>query len=266
MSALAALAAFLGVGVVTGLSAGLFGIGGGLLIVPALSWLLPRLGVAPEVSVHLAIGTSLGSIVLTAVSAILAHHRRGAVRWDLFRRMLPGLVAGALAGAWLADQLPGDGLRRLFGGFELLIGAWLLASPRVQAGAQAAGRWLLGLGGGVIGLVSALLGIGGGTLTVPLLLWRGVPAQQAVATASACGLPLALFGALGFVLAGLGDSRLPPAATGYLYWPALVGIVVASMAAAPFGARLAHALPAARLKRLFGLVVMGLGVGMLSHA
>jgi uncharacterized membrane protein YfcA len=260
-----ALLAYLVLGAVIGVIAGLFGVGGGLIIVPALSFLFPRFGIPQDLTVHLAIGTSLGTIVMTSLSAIYAHHRRGAVRWDLVARMTPGIIVGAGLGALIAALISSAGLRSLFGIFEILVAAYLFFSPTPPPRHRMDGIPALQLtaAGGVIGTISSLLGIGGGTMTVPFLSWNRIRIQEAVATASACGLPIAVAGSAGFVVAGWGQAGLPAAASGYLYWPALFGIILTSMLTAPLGARLAHALNAAKLKRLFALLLLMLGLRML---
>jgi hypothetical protein len=259
-----ALIAYLLLGAVIGVIAGLFGVGGGLIIVPALSLLFPRFGIASDYAVHLAIGTSLGTIVMTSLSAIYAHHRRAAVRWDLALKMTPGIILGAGLGALIAAATSSTGLRSLFGTFEIAIAVYLFFSPTPRPRQGKIGSPLLFTAGGLIGTVSSLLGIGGGTMTVPFLAWNRVRMQEAIATASACGLPIALAGSIGFVLAGWNQPGLPSHATGYLYWPALVGIIITSMLTAPLGARLAHALDATRLKRIFALFLLLLGLKMLA--
>lgn len=262
--ALTELAVYLTLGAVAGLLAGLFGVGGGLIIVPVLAWVFIGQGMEVGVIMHLAIGTSLASIWLTSIMSIRAHHRRGAVNWPLVGRLVVGIVLGAFVGALIADQLPTPVLKRVFGVFELLVAVQMLLVSRYQAHFDLPGRAGLTLAGGVIGTLSAIIGIGGGTLTVPFLVWCRVPMLQAVATSAACGLPIAIAGALGFILTGWGVPGLPAWSTGYLYWPAWLGIVLASSVTAGLGARLAHHLPAARLRQLFALLLMGLGLKMLA--
>lgn len=254
---------YLGVGAVAGVLAGLLGVGGGLVIVPVLLWLFTARGFDSAIVLHLAIGTSLGTIIATSVSSIRAHHRRGAVRWRLFVSLAPGIVAGALGGAWLADQISTLWLQRVFAVFVITVGVQMLANPRVTGHRDPPGPLGMGLAGGVIGSVSALVGIGGGTLTVPFLMWHRVPAVNAVATSSACGLPIALAGTLGFVVTGWAEAALPPAATGYLYWPALASVAAASVVTAPAGAWLAHRLPVAVLKRVFAVLLLVVGARLL---
>lgn len=255
--------AYGGVGAFAGLLAGLFGVGGGLVIVPVLALLFARAGFDPEVLMHLAIGTSLATIVFTSLSSVRAHHRRGAVRWELVWRMAPGIVIGAWLGAAMAERLHGEWLRTFFGVFELLVALQMGLNWRASPQRGLPGGAGMGLAGGAIGAVSAIVGIGGGTLTVPFLQWCNVPMRQAVATSAACGLPIAVAGALGFVVSGWGNGQLPPLSSGFLYWPAFAGIVVASVLFAPLGARLAHSLPAPRLKRFFALFLALLGLRML---
>lgn len=257
---------YLAAGACAGLLGGLLGIGGGLIIVPALAWLLPRLGVAEVHAMHLAVGTSLASIVFTALSSICAHHRRGAVRWELAWRLSAGIVVGALIGASVAGWLPAVWLERVFALFALLMGLRLLIGGRPAPHRGVPGGGALAGVGLPIGALSALVGIGGGSLTAPYLMWCNVRAQQAVATAAACGLPLAVAGAAGFVLTGWNETGLPAAALGYVYLPALAGIAVASVCTAPLGARLAHALPTGTLRRVFGLLLLVIAVLMLWRA
>lgn len=250
-------------GAFAGVLAGLFGVGGGLVIVPVLVLLFQRNGFAPEVITHLAIGTSLATIVFTSLSSVYAHHRRGAVQWHSVLRLAPGIVIGAWIGAVLADRLPGVQLRTVFGVFELLVALQMGFGLRASAHRQLPGWTGMGLAGGVIGAVSAVVGIGGGTMTVPFLQWCNVPMRQAVATSAACGLPIAIAGAMGFVVSGWGEALLPQLSSGYLYWPAFGGIVLASVIMAPLGARLAHSLPAEQLKRVFSVFLAFLGLRML---
>jgi uncharacterized membrane protein YfcA len=258
-----ALIAYLLLGSFTGVMAGLFGIGGGLLIVPVLATLLPRYGVNPEQVVHLAIGTSLGTIVFTSLSSIRAHHRRGAVLWPLVRVMAPGIMIGAVLGAVVAGQINRDVLRIVFACFEFGVALYLFFSPTpTPRHTEISKPTLIGTGT-VIGTVSSLLGIGGGTMTVPFLVWNRVRVQEAVGTAAACGLPIALAGVIGFMLVGLSELGLPDLATGYVYWPALLGITITSILFAPVGAALAHRLPAQKLKKAFALLLVFLGIKML---
>jgi hypothetical protein len=254
---------YLLLGVFAGIVAGLFGVGGGLVIVPVLSILFQARGVDAAAYVHLAVGTSLATIVVTSVASMRTHHEHGAVRWELFRQLVPGIVIGALIGAVIADFLPTSALRIIFGVFELAvalqIGFNLMASAHRRLPAP---RHMPAVGS-IIGMVSSVVGIGGGTLTVPFLIWCNVSIRQAVATSSACGLPISLAGAAGFVAIGWNATSLPPGSTGFLYWPAFFGIAVASIFSAPIGARWAHRLPVDVLRRVFAGFLAILGIRML---
>ncbi len=254
---------YLALGAVAGTLAGLLGVGGGLIIVPVLALVFEARGFAPGLIMHLAVGTSLATIVFTSISSVRAHHRRGAVLWPVFARLTPGIIAGGWLGALLADRLPSDSLRWIFGLFELLVAAQMAWSVRPAPRRRLPGRSGLALAGGAIGGLSALLGIGGGTLTVPFLVWCNVQMRQAVATSAACGLPIALAGAGGFIFAGQAVPDLPGAALGYVYLPALGGIVVASTLSAPFGAAIAHRVKGETLKRAFSVLLALLGLRML---
>ncbi len=248
---------YLLLGAFAGLMAGLLGVGGGLVIVPVLAFVFAQQGVAEPVIMHLAIGTSLATIVFTSLSSVHAHHRHGAVLWPVFWQLLPGIVMGALFGAWVADRLATTPLRIFFALFEFYVAVQLTLNIRPAPHRVLPGRAGLFGAGGMIGTVSSLVGIGGGTLTVPFLLWCNVAMRQAVGTSAACGLPIAVAGSLGFVIAGWDETGLPSGSTGYVYWPAFAGIVAASILTAPLGARLAQVLPAATLKRIFaGLLVI----------
>lgn len=257
------IAAYLAVGAFAGLIAGLLGVGGGLIIVPALAWLLVQESINPSWLMHLAIGTSLATIVFTSLSSIRAHHRHGAVRWELVRELSPGIVLGAIAGGLLAKSIPTDGLGILFGLFELLVALQMGFSLSPAAHRPLPGSAGMWGAGGFIGGFSAILGIGGGTLTVPFLVWCRVSMHQAVATSAACGLPIALAGVTGFIIAGWGQDGLPEYSLGFVYGPAFLGVVVASVLFAPLGAALAHRLPVVVLRRFFALFLAIVGVNML---
>ncbi len=250
---------YLLVGALAGLLAGLFGVGGGLVIVPVLVYLFTLQNFEPSVLVHMAIGTSLATIVITSLSSVFAHHKHGAVRWEIVRQLTPGIVVGALLGAVLADLMSANILRRFFAFFEWFVGIQLLLNLKSRAARSVPGVIGLFFAGKIIGAVSSIVGIGGGTLTVPFLVWCNVKMREAVATSSACGLPIALAGAIGFMAMGLQAETTVNNSFGHFYFPAFLGIIITSTVFAPLGAMLAHRLPAALLKRLFGLFLIGLG-------
>ncbi|GAB4349499.1 MAG: sulfite exporter TauE/SafE family protein [Gammaproteobacteria bacterium] len=251
----------LAAGAVAGTAAGLLGIGGGVIIVPVLSLVFARQGVDPQILIKVAVGTSLASIVVTAISSVRAHHRRGAVRWPLFRAMTPGIVVGSLVGAWLADLIPGAWLTVAF--ILFLFGvAFQMARGTPPAERDLPGPWVLRGVSAIVGVISAMMGIGGGALNVPFMSHCGVPVRQAIATAAAIGLPLAAASTLGFVVTGLNEPTLPPHSLGYVNLPAFAGVVGASILFAPLGARLAHKLPEKILKRTFAVFVFILALGM----
>ncbi len=254
-----ALLLYLALGACSGLLAGMFGIGGGLIIVPALLfiWKITGTDLPAAALMHTAIGSSLAAIVPTAVASIYGHQRRGAIDWSVWKRLVPGIVAGTAFGAWLAGQADSGFLRYFFAVFMLLAAIQIVFNimPRSGAGRQPglAGTAIAGAG---IGIVSALVGIGGGTLTTPLLMYCGMHIRNAIATSAACGLPLAVTGAAGYIIMGnLAHSDLPLAAGGYVYWPAVIAIGALSVLTAPLGAQLTHTLPVALLKRLFAVLL-----------
>lgn len=255
---------YIALGAFAGTLAGMLGVGGGLVIVPVLAWVFLGFGIDDSVIMHLAVGTSLATIVFTSISSVRAHHRRGAVQWPAVTGLMPGIVLGVFLGALLAEGLPTAVLRNVFGVFELLVAAQMGFSLLPEAHRSLPGRIGMTAAGGVIGGVSAVVGIGGGTLTVPFLLWCGVAMRQAVATSAACGLPIAVAGAAAFVWTGSGNAALPPQSLGYLYLPALLGVAASSILFAPLGAWLAHSLPTAVLKRFFALFLLLLGIRMLT--
>jgi uncharacterized membrane protein YfcA len=254
---------YLAAGAAAGMMAGLLGVGGGIIIVPVLVFLFTLHGMAPDVITHLAIGTSLATIVVTSLSSIRAHQRRGVIMWPVFLRITPGIVLGALLGAVVADALSSDTLRRVFGAFAVTVALQMGLAGRPAAHRELPGTAGLLAVGTCIGGISSLVGIGGGSLSVPFMSFCNVAMRTAVATSAAIGLPIAIAGAAGFVVTGWGHPGLPAWATGYVYWPGFLGIVLASALVAPLGARLAHSLPTHTLQRIFALFLAVVGLKML---
>lgn len=254
---------YLMIGALTGILAGLFGVGGGTIIVPALLLTLTAQGVSPEVVTHMALGTSLATICLTSISSVLAHNEKGAILWPVFMRITPGICIGVLLGSFIAALLSGDLLQKAFGIFALVVSAQMFTGWQPGGSSHLPGPTGLFTGGGIIGVFSALFGIGGGSLSVPFLSFCRVNMQQAVATAAAIGMPIAFFGAAGYAWQGWNHPQLPSWSSGYIYWPAFAGITLASVIFARVGARLAHALPAQRLKQLFALFLACIGLWLL---
>ncbi len=260
---LSTLLFYLTLGLFAGVMAGLLGVGGGLIIVPALAWIFHHQQVGDAITMHLAIGTSLATIVVTSISSVRAHHRRGAVLWPIFWRLTPGIVVGAWLGAAIADALPSAVLSKVFAVFVLTVAAQMGFGAKPAPHRDLPGTAGMLTAGGVVGAVSAIVGIGGGSLTVPFLTWCNTAIRQAVATSSACGLPIALAGTLGFIVTGLNAAGRPDWSLGYVYGPALVGIALTSMLSAPLGAKLAHTLPTDVLKKVFAVFLTLVGVKML---
>jgi len=260
MSLLTVVAGYLGAGALAGVLAGVFGIGGGLIIVPALTYAFAHQHVSPEISMHLAIGTSLATIAVTGASSAFGHIQRGSVRRDWFLLLLPGLVVGAVAGVFVAGRLSGGALGTLFGAFLLAVAIRVIIGFTPKPGRRQPGALSMGAAGGVIGGISALFGVGGGTMSVPWLLRCGAPLPHAVGTSSACGMPIALVGAASFVVLGWHNPALPEGASGFVLWPAFLCLAVTSVPFARVGVYLAHTLPPKLIRLAFGgvLVVVGL--------
>lgn len=255
---------YLGIGALAGVLAGLLGVGGGLVFVPALFYCFRLLGFDQGLLLHLALGTSLAAIFFISLSSIRSHHRHGALRWPLALQLAPGILLGTLFGALVADHLSTLWLQRFFALFAIGVGLQMLLATQAASRFELPGRLGQSLAGAVIGLVSALVGIGGGSLTVPFLTACRIPIREAVATSSACGLPIALAGTAGYLWTGWNHPLLPPLSFGYIHWPAVAGLAIAGALSAPFGAYLAHTLPTRLLKRFFGLLLLILGARMIS--
>ena len=256
---------FLALGVVAGLLAGALGLGGGVVIVPALLILFPLMGFPAAITAQQAVATSLATIAVTSTSSIYGHHRLAAIRWPVALPMAAGILIGAFIGAFVASALPSALLARLFGLFAMIIAVQMaISSQRKQAGGaeRLPGYSGLALAGAVIGTLSAIFGIGGGSMTVPFLSVCRLRMQQAVAVSAVCGLPIALGGVTGFIIAGWRQPDLPDGSLGFVYLPAAAGIVLTSFPLARLGARLAHRLPAVTLKRVFATALFLIGLNL----
>ena len=260
---IAVVLGYLGIGAAAGLLAGLLGVGGGLIIVPLLVASFSRQGLPAGTMMHLALGTSLASIVFTSVSSFRAHHRRGAVDWGIVRRITPGIVAGTFGGSWVASRLSTAPLTWIFTVFLYAVSAQMFLDRKPLPTREVPGAAGTGAAGALIGVVSSLVGIGGGSLSVPFMTWCNVPVHRAIGTSAAIGFPIALAGAAGYVVNGLGAPGLPPHSIGFVHLHALLGIVAASVVTAPLGARLAHGLPVPRLKRAFAALLLVMGTRLL---
>lgn len=265
-------------GICSGLLAGMFGIGGGMIIVPVLVYCFTALnGIDAGTAMHVALGTSLAIIVFTSINAVIAHQRKGAVEWGVLKCMTIGIAIGALLGAATASWLSGAALQVIVGLFSLIMAAQLIREVILgKKGRRTSSNpegvyplpshtWQYG-SGVLIGWASALFGIGGGSLTVPLLTSKKLSMHRAVATSSACGLAVAVFGAAGNMFFGWGKSGLPAWSIGYVNLPALCGVAVASMLSAHLGVKIAHRASGVQLKLGFALLMICVGINFLYDA
>ena len=255
-------------GTFTGFLAGLLGIGGGMLLVPFLTLLFTREAFGPELIVHMAIATSLTTILFTSASSVRAHHRHGAVRWDIAPWMGGGAVVGTFLGAQFASVLKSGYLAMFFALFVGSSATRMLFASAAKPSASASdprpfARPALSAAGAAIGFVTSLVGAGGGFLTVPFLSWRGLNMRNAVATSAAMGFPIAAGGLVGYVVAGLNAPGLPHYSLGFVYLPALFACAATSVLMAPVGAGVAHRIDVRHLRRIFALLLLGLAAYML---
>jgi uncharacterized membrane protein YfcA len=249
-------------GLVAGFFAGLLGVGGGFILVTLMVMAFQAQGFPAEELMHIALGTSLATIVFTSFKSAQSHHRHGAVRWDIVRNTAAGLVIGTLAGAWIAHWLKSTWLAVGFVAFAIYSAVNMLFDLKPKPSRQLPGPLGLQAGGTGVGVISALVGAGGGFASVPLMSLCNVPMRQCVGTSAALGLPIALAGTVGYLVTGLGKDHLPPGSLGYLYLPALIGIVIGTFITVPIGAKLTHTLPVPKLKKLFAVVLTVLAAKM----
>jgi uncharacterized protein len=257
---LAIVALMLLLGVVTGFLAGLLGIGGGMIMVPFMSALIVHQGLPAHSATKVAIATSLATILFTSISSVWAHHKRGAVQWQVVKSLAPGIVLGGLIAAQFAALAKDSWMSIFFATFVGYMAIQMLRTKKPSALSVAQTPSLPSMPkltgvGALIGGLSSLVGAGGGFMTVPFLVGKGVKMPHAVATSAACGFPIALAGTLGYVISGW-NIHIAPSAIGFIYLPALIIVSLASMATAPMGAKAASSLPVATLKKAFGTMLL----------
>lgn len=260
------LIALIVLGAMTGFMAGLLGIGGGMLLVPFMTFLFTLNGFPPELIVKIAIATSLATILFTSMSSVRAHHKRGAVRWDIAKPMGIGAFIGTFIGANFAGALKSSWLALFFAVFVGFSALQMLRSKKPKPSRDVPGAVGLGAMGSLIGFISSLVGAGGGFITTPFLTWCNVVMHQAVGTSAALGFPIAAGGLIGYVVAGTTESNLPAGSLGYIYLPALIAVSASSLLTAPLGAKTAHRMQVASLKRVFAYMLLLLALYMATRA
>lgn len=238
-------------GCIAGFLAGLLGIGGGLVIVPALVYMLPTLGFSSENLMPIAIATSLASIIFTSASATFAHHKNGNIPWPIAKQLMTMIACGALLGAIIADSLSNEFLTYIFSVAVSILATYMLLSVKVVKSKPLPSNFMIKIIGFGTGYIASMMGIAGGAILVPALTYFSMSIRQAIGTATVCGFVVAVFGAIGFIFTGLDQSNLPEWSLGYIYLPALLGIVLTSSLLAPYGVKMAEKLPIRYLKRLF---------------
>jgi uncharacterized protein len=254
---------YLLMGLFVGFLAGMLGVGGGLILVTLMVFLFRLQGFPSDRILHIALGTALTSIVFTSISSLRAHHRHGAVRWDIVKMAAPGLVAGTLLGAVAADRVASKYLAIFFVAFVYFAAVQMFVDMKPKPTRTLPGRAGTSVAAIITGIVSSLVGAGGGLLSIPLMTMCNVPMRNAVGTSAALGLPIAIAGTAGYIYTGLGQDHLPPLTLGYVYVPALVGIVIGTFVTVPAGAKAAHTMPVPRLKKIFAVLLFLMATKML---
>ncbi len=256
-------AAYLALGAVTGFLAGLFGVGGGLVLVPVLLLMFDAQHVPPEHALHLALGTAMATIVFTSLASLRKHHQHGAVNWQIVRDITPGILLGTALGALFAASIPTRGLGIFFTLFVYFAAAQILFDKRPHPARQLPGTAGMALTGTLTGWVSSLVSIGGGTIVVPFLIWCNVPLRHAIGTAAAIGFPIALGGTAGYIIVGSHAAALPEPHLGYVYLPTLLWVAATSVLTAPLGAMAAHRMQVGLLRKLFAVLLLALATRLL---
>ncbi|OWW22622.1 sulfite exporter TauE/SafE family protein [Noviherbaspirillum denitrificans] len=260
------IAGLLALGAAVGFAAGLLGIGGGMLLVPFMTMILTAKHFPKEHIVHMAIATSLGTIMFTSISSVRAHHARGAVRWDIVKLLAPGILIGSWIGPWIGAQMNSSALAMAFAVFVSFSAVQMLLDKKPSASRDLPGTPGMFAAGGGIGTLAGLVGAGGGFVSVPFMTWCNVKIHNAVATSAALGFPIALAGTLSNIYHGMHEPGLPSGSLGFIYLPALLVISLTSVMTAPLGAKTAHNLPVKSLKKVFALVLFALAGYMLFKA
>ncbi|MDN4057503.1 sulfite exporter TauE/SafE family protein [Massilia sp. YIM B02769] len=258
--------ALLAMGCFGGFAAGLLGVGGGMILVPFMTMILTARGVPDELVVHMAIATSLGTIMFTSLSSVRAHHKHGAVVWRIVKLLAPGILIGSTVGPWIGKQMNTATLSMFFGVFVAFSATQMLVNKKPAAARDLPKAPGMFAAGGVIGVLAGLVGAGGGFVSVPFMTWCGVRIHNAVATSAALGFPIALAGTLANIVYGWGEPGLPDYSLGFIYVPALLIIVAASVVMAPVGARTAHRMPVKQLQRVFAVILYSLAAYMFYKA
>ena len=259
-------AAYLALGAVAGLMAGMFGVGGGLVLVPVLLFLFDLQQFPAEHVMHLALGTSMAAILFTSLASLREHHRHSAVNWRVVRNITPGILLGTAIGALLAALIPTRGLAIFFALFMYFVAAQNLLNMRPHAARQLPGPVGMTLAGMLTGGLCSLVSIGGGSIIVPFLVWCNIPLRNAIGTSAAIGFPVAFGGTMGYMISGFGIHTLPAYSLGFIYLPALSWISLASIITAPLGARATHHFKIGVLRKLFALLVVILATKLLLKA
>ncbi len=254
--------ALLAMGAFGGFAAGLLGIGGGMVLVPFITMIFTARGFAPELTIHMAIATSLATILFTSLSSVRAHHQHGAVLWPVVKLLAPGILVGSWIGPWIGKQMNASALALFFGVFVAFSATQMLIGKKPAAARALPGAPGMFAAGGVIGTLSGIVGAGGGFVSVPFMTWCGVRIHNAVATSAALGFPIALSGTISNIYYGWGEAGLPDYSLGFVYLPALAIIALASVTMAPLGARTAHKMPVRRLQKIFAVILYALAAYM----
>jgi len=249
-------------GCATGFAAGLLGIGGGMLLVPFLTMIFTARQFEATHIIHIAIATSLATILFTSLASVYAHHKRGAVRWRIAALLTPGILIGSWISPFIAARLDTRVLAGFFAVFVGFSALQLLMNRKPKPARELPGQPGLLAAGSGIGALSGIVGAGGGFISVPYMIWCNVPIHNAVATSAVLGFPIALAGSLSYIIAGWNVTGMPPGSLGYIYAPALAAVVAGTVVTAPLGARVAHAMDTKSLKKAFAILLFGLAAYM----
>ena len=255
--------AYLLLGAIAGFLGGMFGIGGGTILVPVLLILFEAQHFPAEHSMHLALGSSMAVILFTSIASMRKHHQHGAVNWQVVCRITPGILLGTSIGSLVAARISPFFLTLFFALFVLFAASQILLDVQPHASRQLPGIAGMTLTGTLTGWLSTLVSVGGGTITVPFLIWCNFPVRHAIGTASAIGFPIAVGGTIGYILTGMHTTGLPDSSLGYVYLPAMLGCAFVSIITAPIGAKTAHRTNVVVLRKLFAVLLIGLAAKLL---